>query len=81
MLLAYFHPQHFFNNKKDDSRTNSTVAEYDGPDLAAQQEFERTKDPALGYVPRERLYQAYLYAEKLRQAQANKQAPTNNNKP
>ncbi len=28
---------------------------YDGPDKAAEFEFERTKDPALGYVPTERL--------------------------
>ncbi|MBK8302431.1 MAG: hypothetical protein IPK98_03055 [Chloracidobacterium sp.] len=31
---------------------------YDGPDLAAKYEFERTKDPATGQVPRERLLQA-----------------------
>jgi trimeric autotransporter adhesin len=29
--------------------------EYDGPDKLAEFEFERTKDPALGYVPTERL--------------------------
>ena len=28
-------------------------------DLAIQQEFERTKDPVLGFVPRNRLYEAY----------------------
>ncbi|MCS7027642.1 MAG: T9SS type A sorting domain-containing protein [Bacteroidia bacterium] len=38
----------------------------DRPDLAILQDFEMTKDPALGYVPTERLYQAYLYAEQLR---------------
>lgn len=31
---------------------------YDGPDLAAKYEFERTKDPATGQVPKERLLQA-----------------------
>ncbi len=31
---------------------------YDGPDKAAEFEFERTKDPALGYVPTERLLTA-----------------------
>jgi hypothetical protein len=30
-------------------------------DLAAQQEFKRTVDPALGRVPRERLYTAWQY--------------------
>ncbi len=32
-------------------------------DLAIQQEFERTKDPALGFVPRNRLYRAFLEKE------------------
>lgn len=40
----------------------------DRPDLAILQDFELTKDPALGYVPTERLYQAYLYAEQLRKS-------------
>ncbi len=31
---------------------------YDGPELAARQEFEMTKDPATGTVPRERLMDA-----------------------
>lgn len=39
---------------------------YDGPELAAQFEFDRTKDPALGYVPSER----HLYA--LNQARESK---------
>lgn len=46
----------------------SRFSKRDRMDLAMQQEFEKTKDPALGYVPRERLYQAYLKAEKKRQA-------------
>ncbi len=32
--------------------------EYDGPDKFAEFEFQRTKDPALGIVPRERLLRA-----------------------
>ncbi len=42
-------------------------------DLAWQQEFEMTKDPALGYVPRERLYQSWYYMKSI-QNQMNKTA-------
>lgn len=37
----------------------------DRMDLAWEQEFELTKDPALGIVPRERLYQAWLCQQSL----------------
>ena len=36
---------------------------YDQAAAAEQFEFERTKDPALGYVPKERLFSAYQYTE------------------
>ncbi len=36
---------------------------YDQAAAAEQFEFERTKDPALGYVPKERLLSAYQYTE------------------
>jgi hypothetical protein len=36
---------------------------YDGAAAAEQFEFERTKDPALGYVPKDRLLEAYQYTE------------------
>lgn len=35
-------------------------------DLAMEQEVARTKDPALGYVPRNRLIQSFQYTEELR---------------
>lgn len=38
-------------------------------DLAMQQEFERTKDPKLGYVPKNRLKKAYEIAEQKRAKQ------------
>jgi PKD repeat protein len=50
----------FGEEEKENKKTK------DRPDLAVLQDFELTKDPALGYVPTERLYQAYLYAEQLR---------------
>ena len=37
--------------------------EYDGPEQAAQLEFEKTKDPALGFVPYNRLVDAINYTE------------------
>ena len=44
------------------------LSKRDRMDLAMAQEFEMTKDPALGYVPRERLYKAYQYAQEKRAA-------------
>ncbi|WP_436516652.1 LamG-like jellyroll fold domain-containing protein [Ekhidna sp. To15] len=35
-------------------------------DLAARQEFERTKDPNLGIVPKNRLYEAYRIKERMK---------------
>ena len=43
------------------------LSKRDRMDLAMAQEFEMTKDPALGRVPRERLYKAFEYAQKKRQ--------------
>ncbi|MBL0340728.1 MAG: hypothetical protein IPP71_07315 [Bacteroidetes bacterium] len=43
----------------------------DRMDLAIMQEAERTKDLATNTVPRERLMQAYLYAEQLRASTTN----------
>jgi len=40
------------------SSNKTEYDKYDGPELAARQEFERTKDPATGTVPRERLLDA-----------------------
>ena len=39
---------------------------YDGPDQAMQFEFDRTKDPATGKVPRERLIHALQYTDSLK---------------
>lgn len=35
-------------------------------DLAAEQEFNRTKDPSLGIVPKNRLYEAYQIKERMK---------------
>lgn len=62
---------------QDDSETNKKQRVYPTSkfkkldkqtrtDLAMEQDFERTKDPTLGYVPRNRLMNAYKYAEKKR---------------
>lgn len=39
--------------------------EYDGPDQAAELEFRKTMDPALGYVPAERLLDAFETTQQL----------------
>ncbi len=41
----------------------------DQPDMAAFQEYIMTADPALGYVPKERLWKAYQYTQSLTDAQ------------
>ncbi len=41
-----------------------------GADLAMQLEFEKTRDPKLNIIPRERLYKAYKYMKQLEQLQA-----------
>ena len=46
------------------------LSKYDRIDLAIQQEFEKTVDPNLGYVPRERLEQAFEYKEQLLRSRA-----------
>ncbi|HZH64910.1 MAG TPA: hypothetical protein VEY10_08450 [Flavisolibacter sp.] len=42
----------------------------DNPEAALLQEFERTKDPALNIVPRERLAQAFAYKNRLASSQS-----------
>lgn len=46
------------------------LSKYDRMDLAMQQEIEMTKDPALGYVPRERLITAIQQAERTANSRA-----------
>ena len=43
---------------------------YDGPEKAAELEFEKTKDPSLGYVPYDRLMTAIDYTENIKQSYA-----------
>jgi trimeric autotransporter adhesin len=42
------------------------IDKYDGPGEIAWDEFQKTKDPALGYVPTERLVAALEYAKQFR---------------
>ena len=50
---------------KDSKGKAKKISKYDRIDLAVQEEFEKTKDPNLGFVPRERLLQAYEYKQNL----------------
>ncbi len=45
--------------------------EYDGPDKAAEWQFNRTKDPATGRVPSEAMWQAVLETQQLKDAMQN----------
>ncbi|HEY8687674.1 MAG TPA: T9SS type A sorting domain-containing protein [Chitinophagaceae bacterium] len=53
--------------KDDDENEEQGKDMYDEAAAAQQFEFERTKDPALGYVPKERLMAAYDMAEQSKQ--------------
>jgi len=50
---------------------------YDGPMERALLEFEKTKDPALGYVPFERLATAMDYTEEMKEQMINLRAQSN----
>ncbi|OYU95273.1 MAG: hypothetical protein CFE21_13305 [Bacteroidetes bacterium B1(2017)] len=54
-----------FNKRGILFNTETKVPLKDRMDLAWEQEFELTKDPALGIVPRERLYAAWQYQQQL----------------
>src|SRR2546430_16890319 len=57
-----------FNKKSTDKNTGEEKEKYDGILLAQQLEFEKTKDPATGTVPRERLFEAMRRTEELKQS-------------
>ncbi|MEL6558713.1 MAG: LamG-like jellyroll fold domain-containing protein [Bacteroidota bacterium] len=73
--LSYLH---FIDDQSDSYRRvspSSTFKKLDKKtraDLAMEQDYERTKDPKLGYVPRNRLMSAYKYAEKKRSIGSSK---------
>lgn len=62
-----------FNTRK----IGENESEEDGMDKAWEQEFEMTKDPALGSVPRERLVAAWNYTRSLMYAGRGNQAISN----
>lgn len=57
---------HFYPKKNEGSGEDSGLSKRDRIDLAMAQEYEMTRDPASGEIPKEALYEAYLYAERLR---------------
>ncbi|MDQ6755630.1 MAG: exo-alpha-sialidase, partial [Bacteroidota bacterium] len=58
----------------DTEENESNKDMYDEAAAAQQFEFERTKDPALGYVPKDRLFAAYQAAERSKQIAASSRA-------
>ncbi|MFN0083642.1 MAG: hypothetical protein ACKVOM_14130, partial [Ferruginibacter sp.] len=54
---------HHNENEAEKNELSEKHNEYDDPDKAAAFEIMRTKDPALGYVPTDRLLLAKEYAE------------------
>ena len=65
--------KNYFNNldKQKSIKNLKDIAKYDRPDLAAEFEFIKTLDPALGYVPTERLIKARKYAKTLLSTKAS----------
>src|SRR5438552_18829108 len=55
--------------------TDKDLLDEDQMDLAAQQEVQLTKDPLLGFVPRERLMHAIQYAEEQQNAETRGAIP------
>ena len=56
----------YFDKLEKQKQSNlQDIPKYDRPDLAAEFEFIKTMDPALGYVPVERLVKARAYAKEL----------------
>ncbi len=58
--------------REKEEEEESGIPKKDRMDLAWQQEFELTKDPATNDVPRERLIRAFAYAQQLAASHANK---------
>ena len=60
----------------EDEEEGEENDEYDGPDKAAEFEFMRTKNPATGKIPREKMWQAVVATEQLKEVVANSPATT-----
>ncbi|MDD3559724.1 MAG: T9SS type A sorting domain-containing protein [Melioribacteraceae bacterium] len=59
--------EHPFNNRQNLSESElRSIPKYDRPDLANELNFLMTVDPALGYVPYERIFKAYDIADAYR---------------
>jgi trimeric autotransporter adhesin len=54
------------SEREEEREEGEENEEYDGPEQRAELEFEKTKDPALGYVPYQRLFTAMEYTESLK---------------
>ncbi|MFY0628100.1 MAG: PKD domain-containing protein [Reichenbachiella sp.] len=73
-IARYNHHQNLLNEFEASNSNNiKDLPKQDRPDLAYLQDFERTKDPSLGYPPSERRFEAYRIAkERLRKKSAMK---------
>lgn len=74
VCVLFFSYKTFYKNKereKEGLEQNEVGEEendmYDEAAAAQKFEFEKTKDPALGYVPKDRLFAAFQYAERSKQ--------------
>ena len=65
-LLFFAHQQS--PEPSSPSSDSAKISKRDRMDLAIAQEIEMTSDPALGFVPRERMLSSHAYAERLRQS-------------
>ncbi len=72
-LFSYSIFVQFYNSPNDKlvhKGSSSEFSKRDRMDLAMEQEFEMTKDPKLGIIPKERLIEAYHYAQSISNIQS-----------
>ncbi len=74
VILTYIWHHHFSIQDKIPIYSDTKIESLDKRsrmDLAMKQEFERTKDPKLGFIPKDKLYKAYQIAEQKRASKSS----------
>jgi len=77
ILAALFSVGCVSKTNKQAEDLNEIFSERDGMELAMRQEFLMTQDPALGYIPKERMIAALEYQRRLNAARQNQSLAIN----
>jgi hypothetical protein len=62
-IISFFIVNRFTENEYGEQYKEEENEEYDGPDKAAEWQFNRTKDPVTGQIPAGEMWQAVMQAE------------------